>query len=433
MTEALHTALARELRGTPLEASFGVRADPLTRMAAIPTFVESGSAAARGLARALATHADAGRYLAQRPALLDAIARAPEDELERRAAALPRKLDAQDMEAALDRMRLFRRDETIRAACLDLGGAIPFGMASDYLSRVAESCMAQAFDLASQQTGRDAESDLAALGMGKIAGRELTYASDLDLIFLYDEARTDLNSASRLGARLISSLSTMTAAGVAYEIDSRLRPSGRQGTLVSTFAAFEQYQRSDALLWEHLAIVRSRLIGGNPEGAATCRRVQADALRGPAWAEVADMRLRVEQQRGKEKASYVAYKTGRGGLMDVDFLASGAMLERGESLPEGVLPSVPAMLGACAAGPRLAVLLGDYALLRLVEARARWVVGRAVERIPLRGDSAQLIAELVEPGLAPAGLGERLADARGRIRAAFDAVTRADTIAALSD
>lgn len=293
--------------------------------------------------------------------------------------------------------------------------------------------MAQAFDLASRETGRDASADLAALGMGKVAGRELTYSSDLDLIFLYAEERTDLNAASRMGTRLINYLMTMTAAGVAYEIDSRLRPSGRQGTLVSTFAAFEQYQRESALLWEHLAIVRARLIGGHPEGAHVCRKVQADALRGSAWPEVADMRRRVEQERGKEKVREVAYKTGRGGVMDIDFLASGGLLERGELLPEDVLPSVPAMLEACASGPRLTRLLEDYSLLRVVEARARWVVGRAVERIPLAGESAPLIAELVEPGLSPDGLASRLDAARDRVRAAFDAVIEADTIAALSD
>lgn len=430
MTDTLHAALARELVGTPLEAVFSLRVD---EEPGIHTFLEPGSPAARGLARALATNAEAARYLAHRPALLDEIANAPPDDLQRRAERLPRTLEEKDLETALDRLRLFRRDETLRTACLDLSGAIPFEVASDYLSRVAESCMSQAFDLASRETGRDAAADLAALGMGKVAGRELSYASDLDLIFLFDDGRTDLNAASRLAARLINYLATTTGAGTAYEIDSRLRPSGRQGTLVSTFAAFEQYQRERARLWERLAIVRARLIGGHPEGAAVCRRVQAGALRGPAWQEVADMRRRVEQERGKEKAGQVAYKTGRGGLMDIDFLASGGMLERRELLPEQVLPSVPAMLEACASGPLLQQLLEDYAFLRRVEARARWGVGRAVERIPVAGDSAPLIAELVESGLSPDGLASRLESARTRIRAAFDAVIGANSIAALSD
>ena len=432
MSEALHTLLARELVKTSLEAPFGLRAERIHQVAPIQTRVESGSPAARGLARALATSTDAARYLAHRPELLEEIATAGADDLARRAASLPREVEPGDLETSLDRLRLFRRDETLRAACLDLSGAIPFESVSEYLSRVAESCVAQALDLASRETGRDASADLAILGMGKVAGRELTYSSDLDLIFLYSSQRSDLDAASRLASRVIHYLTTMTATGVVYEIDSRLRPSGRQGTLVSTFEAFEQYQRGRAMLWEHLAILRSRAIGGSDEGARVCRRVQADTLRGAAWTEVADMRRRVEEARGKEKTLEIAYKTGRGGLMDVDFLASGALLERSQALADDMLPSVPAMLRACVSGPTLDGLLEDYRLLRLVEARARWVIGRAVERIPLAGEPGRLIAELLEPGLTVETLAQRLNAARARIRGAFDAVISADSISALA-
>ena len=135
MTDTLHAALARELGGTPLEAAFALRANEALE---IDSPVEPGSPAARGLARALASNAEATRYLAHRPALLDEIANAPPDDLKRRAERLPAALEEEDLEAALDRLRLFRRDETLRTACLDLGGAIPFEAASDYLSRVAE-------------------------------------------------------------------------------------------------------------------------------------------------------------------------------------------------------------------------------------------------------------------------------------------------------
>jgi glutamate-ammonia-ligase adenylyltransferase len=144
------------------------------------------------------------------------------------------------------------------------------------------------------------------------------------------------------------------------------------------------------------------------------------------------MRLRVEQERGRPGSTGVPYKAGRGGLMDVDFLASGAMLELRKPLPADVLPSVPAMLRACASGPRLDRLLDDYAFLRRVESRARWVAARGVERVPLTGESAPLVAELVEPGLTPEALGSRLDETRARVRSAFDAVTGAGSIGALS-
>jgi hypothetical protein len=115
--------------------------------------------------------------------------------------------------------------------------------------------------------------------------------------------------------------------------------------------------------------------------------------------------------------------------MDVDFLAGGGLLERGaRDFPAA--PSVPAMLRACAAGPRVDALLADYRLLRVVEARTRWVRGRGVEAfVPDAG--ADLIAELVEPGLAAAGLVARLEGARERIHAAWDAVIAEGTLAAL--
>ena len=124
----------------------------------------------------------------------------------------------------------------------------------------------------------------------------------------------------------------------------------------------------------------------------------------------------------------VALKTGPGGLMDVDFLAGGGLLERGaKAVPP--LPSVPALLRAAARGPRVDALLADYRTLRIVEARARWLAGRGVDT--LEAQAAGPVAELVEPGLAAAGLVARLDAARARIRAGFDAVVKAGSIEAL--
>jgi hypothetical protein len=119
--------------------------------------------------------------------------------------------------------------------------------------------------------------------------------------------------------------------------------------------------------------------------------------------------------------------------MDIDFLASGGMLERGTLLPDGQLPSVPAMLAAGLAGARLDELLGDYAFLRRLEARTRWVIGRAVEHVDLRADSAPAIAELCAPGSTPDRLARAVAGVRVRVRAAFDAVIRAGSLSALGD
>jgi glutamate-ammonia-ligase adenylyltransferase len=105
------------------------------------------------------------------------------------------------------------------------------------------------------------------IGMGKIAGREFTYHSDLDLIFLYEGGPEEIARTSRIGQRLISYLSTMTGAGVAYAVDTRLRPSGQQGMLVTSYQGFDQYQCEQAKTWEHLALLRARAIAGDVETA----------------------------------------------------------------------------------------------------------------------------------------------------------------------
>jgi glutamate-ammonia-ligase adenylyltransferase len=230
----------------------------------------------------------------------------------------------------------------------------------------------------------------------------------------------------------------MTGAGVAYQIDSRLRPSGRQGALVSTFSAFREYQAGRAALWEHLALMRARAIAGQTEWAQqVLEGAQRSALGGgrPAWSEIAAMRQRVEQERAREHEDEAAipFKTGRGGLMDVEFLASGALIERAGALPEGQLPSIPALLRAGVSGRRVEALLQDCALLRRLGARSRLVMGRSVERVSLNDESAECIAELMEPGLSTERLAEQVEAARANIRAAFAAVCEAGTIAALED
>ena len=123
----------------------------------------------------------------------------------------------------------------------------------------------------------------AVIGMGKLAGMEFTYHSDLDLIFLTEGGAEAVHEASRIGQRLISYLATMTGAGVAYSVDTRLRPSGRQGTLVTTFSAFERYQCERAQTWEHLAMLRARPVAGATESAqATLDRVRESVLPGRA-------------------------------------------------------------------------------------------------------------------------------------------------------
>jgi glutamate-ammonia-ligase adenylyltransferase len=431
---ALAQRFADVLAGTPLDASASpASARFAERRGGDDAASRLSEPVLRGLARLVATQPEVASYLANRPSWLERAAELAPGALAARGQRLAEHGDALarlDLEAALDVLRLRRRDETALAACADLGGLVGFEEVSDYLSLVAETTTRFALDLAHRDLPAEPGGDsFAVIGMGKIAGREFTYHSDLDLIFLYEGGSAEIARASRLGQRLISYLTTMTGAGIAYAVDTRLRPSGQQGMLVASFEGYERYQTRDAATWEHLAMLRARPIAGALAPAAErLRAVRAAVLPAakPLWPELAALRQRVIDERARGDDGVTAFKTGAGGLMDVDFLAGGGLLERGAPrFPE--LPSVRAMWSAAVGGP--ASVLRDYQTLRRVEACARWVAGRAVEQLP--GDLAT-VAELVEPGRDADALRERVATARMRIRAAYDRVVAQGTIEALS-
>jgi glutamate-ammonia-ligase adenylyltransferase len=338
-----------------------------------------------------------------------------------------------DLESFLDEIRLLRREDTVLAACLDLSGAVPFVEVSAFLSTLAEVIVARALRVAERSRSRQMRAPLAVIAMGKLAGREFTYHSDLDLIFLTPGGSEDVEEASRLAQRLVGYLSTMTGAGVAYPVDSRLRPSGHQGMLVTTFAGFERYQLERAEPWEHLALMRSRVVAGAiAEGQALLDRTRGAILaRGiPRWRSVAELRGRVHAERGGEGLTEIAFKTGVGGIMDVEFLACGALLERG-ACGAPFPPSIPAMLRAAASGAATEALLDRYAFLRELEARVRWVTDRPETSLDPRSEAFEVAAALMAPEDPAGHLLERLESTRRAIATAVERVLAASSIAGL--
>ncbi len=427
--------LTAALAGTPLEASLPPAVALFAeRRGGDAAAARLGDPALRGLARLLATHPETAVYLSNRPRWLERAAALGAQSLGARAAGLAddaAALEKLDLEDALDALRLRRRDEMALAACAHLAGLVAFEEVSDFLSLLAETTTDFALDLARRNLpGPAGEEAFAVVGMGKIAGREFTYHSDLDLIFLFRGGNDEIDRASRLGQRLIAYLTTVTGAGIAYAVDTRLRPSGQQGMLVASFDGFERYQTEQAATWEHLAMLRARpLAGATDEAAERLAHVRTRVVpfAEPPWDELAELRQRVVEERAAGDDGVAALKTGAGGLMDADFLAGGGVLERGAA-PFPELPSVAAMLHATLSETAAEALLADYRALRRVEACARWAVGRGVESLP--ADLAAT-AELVESGLAPEALRERVAAARARLRAAWETVIARGTIAAL--
>ncbi len=431
----LRRALEEVASGTALAAALASRLDSLAETRIFESDLLPSPAALPGLARLFAADAESARFVANRPSLFARLARGGLPQLRERRAALESgaRFDPElPLEDALDELRLARREESSAVACLDLAGQIPFEEASLHLSLLAESIVVRALALA--QRGRE-EVPIVVLGMGKIAGREFTYHSDLDLIFLYAGGPDRVVAASRVGQRLIAYLTTMTGAGVAYPVDARLRPSGQQGMLVTAIDRFEAYQCEQAETWEHVALLRGRAIACvAAPGAEVLARVHAaiTSRRHKPWRYLADLRERVERERAAEIGPERAFKTGPGGLMDVDFLAAGAQLERGRSAPIP-LPSAPNLLAAAVAGERVERVLRNYGFLRRVEARARLVAGRGVEGLPADPAALELVAELVEPGLSGAALLARQAALRAELRGAWQRVIAADSIAALEE
>jgi glutamate-ammonia-ligase adenylyltransferase len=222
---------------------------------------------------------------------------------------------------------------------------------SDHLTWLAEaiieSVVQQAWQMMVQRYGRpshltnDSERGFAVVGYGKLGGWELGYSSDLDLVFLHDcpdDAETDGERVIdgrqfylRLAQRVMHLFSTRTSSGILYEVDARLRPSGAAGMLVSTFSAFNEYQRSEAWTWEHQALVRARIVFGEP---ALCERfddIRCGILCLPRdvntlQKEVREMREKMRSHLSNKHKGRWEIKTDAGGITDIEFIAQYLVL-----------------------------------------------------------------------------------------------------------
>ena len=161
--------------------------------------------------------------------------------------------------------------------------------------------------------------------------KELGYATDLDIIFLYDDDAPEApEQYARLAQRINSWLTMLTPAGVLYETDLRLRPDGASGLLVSPFAGFEEYQRNKAWAWEHQALTRARHVAGDPELGQRFERLRIEVLR--ARRDLASLRDEVISMRAKmleahpNRSGLFDLKHDRGGLVDVEFIVQFLVL-----------------------------------------------------------------------------------------------------------
>ena len=261
------------------------------------------------------------------------------------------RIPTDDEEQQLEALRQFKQAQHLRIAAADIAETLPVMKVSDHLTWLAEaiieSVVQQAWQMMVHRYGRpthltsDSERGFAVVGYGKLGGWELGYSSDLDLVFLHDcpdDAETDGDRVIdgrqfylRLAQRVMHLFSTRTSSGILYEVDARLRPSGAAGMLVSTFAAFDEYQRSEAWTWEHQALVRARIVFGE---AALCDRFN-DIRRGilclprerPALQkEVREMREKMRAHLSNKHKGRWEIKTDESGITDIEFIAQYLVL-----------------------------------------------------------------------------------------------------------
>jgi len=301
------------------------------------------------------------RYLARHPLLLDELLdpRTLYSPLGREALAADLRLRLSgiaedDLEQQMEVLRQFKHANTLKVAAADISGAVPLMVVSDYLTYIAETTLQVVVDLAYRQVARrhappalpghegEVTPGFTVIAYGKLGGIELGYGSDLDLVFLHaDDA--DMAEAQvfygRLVQRLIHILSTSTPGGVLYEVDTRLRPSGKGGLLSTTLSAFAEYQRREAWTWEHQALVRARAVAGDAKLQAGFEAVRREILARPRdrdrlRAEVREMRQRQMQEKGSKDPALFDLKSDRGGIADIEFMVQYGVLSRAADHPE---------------------------------------------------------------------------------------------------
>ena len=334
--------------------------------------------------------------LAQRPALLDAVLTreffAPLPGQPVLAADLDRMLSGvSDFADMLDALRRWASEKRFQVGVQLLHRALDGEGAGRALADIAETALAALVPAVeadfAQHHGRLAGGAVAVLGMGRLGSREMTLASDLDLIVIYDappgtaasDGARPLSAAAyyaRLSQRLIGAITAPTAEGPLYPVDMRLRPSGSSGPIASSFNSFDRYQRQSAWTWEHMALTRARPVAGD---RALCGRIAETigaVLRAPReprrlLADVADMRGRIAAEHPRPLPWDL--KNRRGGLTDLEFIAQYLMLREAAAAPQ-VLHRATAdalrALGSAGALPPLAEheLSAAAALLRQVQA-----------------------------------------------------------------
>ncbi len=358
------------------------------------------------------------QILIRHPEMLDNLVRADLVRLEVSKPELAREIrgviDATEAyEGRLDALRRLRHEQFLRIGINDLDNLLAFHEVSSQLSDLADVCLEAAWRVADEETRRryglaTAPGRFVVVGLGKLGARELTYNSDLDLIFIYVPGGTGAGAVSvhefftKLAQTLMTTLQVQTREGRMYRIDTRLRPSGNQGPLVSSLESFARYHAGSSQLWERQAMIKARAVAGEPDlggevEAIIERFVYARALSDHEVGEIHRLRMRMERELAGDERVEFNVKTGRGGLLDIEFMVQMKQLLHGADLPAVRRRATRHALAALAAAgvvpaDEAAALEESYAFLRALTNRLRIERDQPVESIEREGDRLPALA-----------------------------------------
>jgi len=341
-----------------------------------------------------------------------------------------------DIEGRLDTLRVFTRENQRAIQKRDIAGELSLLDLFEELTQLADAVLRGSLESAWKALYEGApesapKGPFAIIAMGKFGGRELTYHSDLDLIYLYEHSE-DQDACTRLGTRIISALSVLTREGSAYQIDTALRPSGNRGTLVSSLASFKDYHSTLGKTWERQALIRARPCLGT-QGMPFLKkiRVEIETIVYQAYdpariaEEIDTLRKRMESEIAQEKPGRFNLKTGRGGLVDVEFLVQYLQLIHGHSNANLRISNTISALKALEQEgilekPLAEGLVGAYLFLRQLEARLRLVLERPADTLFDASEAMQTMeSRFFKEPIRP-----RLIETREYIRAAYERVLK---------
>jgi glutamate-ammonia-ligase adenylyltransferase len=382
-------------------------------------------AIARLLGSLLGASAYLARTLVDTPELIDLLVELGQTPPTRTAEHVRKDLEARlatvdksDLEAVWSAIAEVKNGHVLRVGIADFAGALdPLGVCTE-LTAIAEACVQVALSIV-EATMPKAGGALSVLALGKLGGYELGYAADLDVVFVYQGDDDAVEHYSRLAQRLLGALRQRTPRGRLYEVDTRLRPSGTQGLLVSSLAAWRRYHEQDARLWERQALIKLRPIAGDPGLGAEVARLATETVYGAPHdaKQVAEaigaMRERIERELGGgfHKRPRVKdpndpagpghsagdLKFDAGGVIDVEFATQYLQLVHGHAHPElrttGTSPALRAAAALGIAPPAtLELLEHGYRFLRGIEHRLRVVHDQPIHRLPESRDELERLA-----------------------------------------